>query len=159
MGMREKLEEKSSEKLKEIYRENDRKEWQKEAIETAGEILKARGEELPEQRQPNNPSDREKDTPISDSLSEKEVTEDSGSFPTLILGGFGVLSVIIGIILLWNLYSGDSTAGWFREISSILLINLGFIGWGFAALISILKKLLNRQNKLLLKLLKEEQDN
>ncbi len=159
MGMREKLEEKSSEKLKEIYRENDRKRWQKEAIETAGEILKARGEELPEQRQPNNPSDREKDTPISDSLSEKEVTESGGRFPALVLGGFGVLSVIIGIMLLWNLYSGDSTAGWFREISSILLINLGFIGWGFATLISILKKLLNQQNKLLLKLLREEQAN
>ncbi|MBS3792672.1 hypothetical protein KGY77_08530 [Candidatus Bipolaricaulota bacterium] len=152
MSIREKLEKKSNYQLEEIYRENDRDKWQKEAIEIAGEILKERGEELPEQKPSTKGSKKESPTSTSKALNEEDFTEGSGSFPTLILGGFGVLSVIIGIMLLWNLYSGESTAGWFREISSILLINLGFIGWGFATLISILKKVMNKQNKLLVKL-------
>ena len=155
MSIREKLEKKSNYKLEEIYRENDRDKWQKEAIEIAGEILKERGEELPEQKPSTKGSKGESFTSTSKALNEEDFTEGSGGFPTLILGGFGVLSVIIGIMLLWNLYSGESTAGWFREISSILLINLGFIGWGFATLISILKKVMNKQNKLLVKLINE----
>jgi|SRR6056297_739919 len=151
MSLRENLEKKSNYQLEKIYTENDRDKWQKEAIEMAGEILKERGEELPEQ-EPSTKSS----TFTSKALKEEDFTEGSGSFPTLILGGFGVLSVIIGIMLLWNLYSGESTAGWFREISSILLINLGFIGWGFATLISILKKVMNQQNKLLVKLVNKE---
>ena len=155
MSIKENLEKKSNYQLEKIYMENDRDKWQKEAIEKAGEILEERGQELPKQKSSSKSSKEESSTFKSNSLNEEDVTESGGGFATLILGGFGILSVIIGIMLLWNLYSGESTAGWFREISSILLINLGFIGWGFAALISILKKVMNQQNKLLLKLLKE----
>ncbi|MBS3786906.1 hypothetical protein KGY79_01770 [Candidatus Bipolaricaulota bacterium] len=153
MSIKENLRQKSNEELQKIYRENDRDKWRKEAIEMAGELLKERGKELPEQEPSTKGSKGESSTAKSKALNEEDFTEGGGSIPTLILGVFGVLSVIIGIMLLWNLYSGESTAGWFREISSILLINLGFIGWGFATLISMLKKVMNQQNKLLVKLI------
>lgn len=88
---------------------------------------------------------------------EEEVSIGERTFPIAVLSGFGVLAIIIGIILLWNLYSGETTGGWFREISSILLINLGFIGWGFGVLISVVKDGFNKQNKLLDRLLSIEE--
>ncbi|MFB6214306.1 MAG: DUF4282 domain-containing protein [Candidatus Bipolaricaulia bacterium] len=55
MDLRERLEQKDSEKLKEIYK-NDKNEWPEEDSYWAGEILEERGEELPEQSPPKKKS-------------------------------------------------------------------------------------------------------
>ena len=56
MGLKENLERRGTDTLYKIVKENDRTEWQEEAIEKAKEVLKERGVELPDQNAPKKPS-------------------------------------------------------------------------------------------------------
>ncbi len=149
MSLRDRLNNKSSEELKNIYRENNRLQWRPETFSAIRDILESRGEEVPDQLQPQTP---EFDYEDHDSSVKK------GGFATIILGILGFLSIAIGIILLINLYSGETALGWFREVSSILLINLGFIGWGFSVLLSVVKESAKKQNEFLIQLINIERE-
>nr|AGF93112.1 membrane protein [uncultured organism] len=160
MDLREKFEEKNSEELKEIYKKNDRTEWRPKTFEVIQRILEERGEEIPDKTPVENSQFMEEqgnNQKESVHLAEEDILVSTGLNPA-ILGIPGFLAIILGILLLWGIYAGETTGSWFSEVSSILLINLGFIGVGFSALISVVKKGVNKQNRLLFQLLKSEKE-
>ncbi|MBS3787810.1 hypothetical protein KGY79_06385 [Candidatus Bipolaricaulota bacterium] len=101
-------------------------------------------------------------------VSAEELTKTHSDLPEAIFFSLGVFFAGIGVFLLWHLYSGEYSGGFlrkltgllsggkFREIISLLPVNLGVIGLGIGTLISIVKNRMSEQNKLLVQVLKNK---